>query len=135
VSCPPCAQTAGFHGFRSFQPLSLVGPLHYRRAYSYGRRCGRGFCPFDEDAGLTGRRQTPGLERAASWAGRVAGSFREAADEVLWELAGIRLSEATVARTTEDAGGRLRQAWAEGATFGPIRAGDWHCDDAGCTGA
>jgi hypothetical protein len=133
VTCPHCAQTAGFHGFRSFQPLSLLGPLHYTRAYYYCRRCGHGLCPFDEDAGLTGRRQTPGLERAASLAGSVAGSFREAAAEVLWELAGIRLSESTVARTTEGAGDRLRQAWAEGATFGPSSAWDWHRDHEGYT--
>ena len=110
-----------------------MGPLHYTRAYYSCRRCGRGLCPFDEDAGLTGRRQTPGLERAARLAGSVAGSFREAADEVLWELAGVRLSESTVARTTEGAGGRLRQAWAEGATFGPVSAWDWHRDYEGYT--
>jgi hypothetical protein len=133
VTCPHCAQAAGFHGFRPFQPLSLLGPLHYGRAYYYCRRCGRGLCPFDDDAGLTGRRQTPGLERAASLAGSVAGSFREAADEVLWELAGIRLSESTVQRTTEDAGARLRHAWAEGATFGQVSVWGWHRDYEGCT--
>jgi hypothetical protein len=133
VTCPHCQQTAGFHGFRPFRPLSLLGPLSYTRAYYYCRRCGRGCCPFDDDAGLTDRRLTPGLERAASLAGIAAGSFREAADEVLWELAGLRLSESTVERTTEDAGGRLRQAWAEGATFGPPRPWDWYRDADGCT--
>jgi hypothetical protein len=133
VTCPHCGQTAGFHDHRPLQPLSLLGPLKYTRAYYYCRRCGQGFCPFDEAAGLTSRRLTPGLERAASLAGTVAGSFREAADEVLWELAGVSLAESTVERTTEDAGARLRQAWAEGATFGRARAWDWHRDYEGCT--
>jgi hypothetical protein len=110
-----------------------VGQLHYSRAYYYCRRCGRGFCPFDDDAGLSGRRQTPAVERAATLAGIVAGSFREAADEVLWELAGIHLSESTVERTTEDAGARLRQAWAAGVTFGDVSTWEWHRDYDGCT--
>jgi hypothetical protein len=93
--------------------------LHVRRAYYYCRRCGQGLAPFDDAAGLSERRLTPGLERAASLAGVVAGSFREAADEVLWELAGISLAESTVKRVTQDAGARLRQDLAEGVTFGP----------------
>jgi hypothetical protein len=133
VTCPHCAQSAGFHGFRPLRPLSLLGPLHYSRAYYYCRCCGQGLAPFDDRAGLTGRRLTPGLERVATLAGIVAGSFREAADEVLWELAGIHLSESTVERTTEDAGTRLRQAWAAGATFGPVCVWGWQHDYEGCT--
>src|SRR5262249_3853496 len=47
--------------------------------------------------------------------------------------AGLRLSESTVERTTEGAGRRLGQAWAEGATFGPAIAWDWQRDADGCT--
>ena len=78
MTCPHCQQTAAFQEHRRLQPLSLLGPLTYTRAYYYCRRCGTGFCPFDAAVGLTGRRLTPGLERAASLAGTVAGSFREA---------------------------------------------------------
>jgi hypothetical protein len=102
--------------------LSLVGAIRYRRAYYLCRSCGQGLFPFDRDAGLTTRDLTPALERVATLAGAVADSFAKAA-ELLEETAGVRLSESTVERTTEDAGQRLADAVAAGATFGP--AADW----------
>jgi hypothetical protein len=33
VSCPRCGQAAEFHSHRDHAPLSLVGPVRYRRAY------------------------------------------------------------------------------------------------------
>jgi hypothetical protein len=102
--------------------LSLVGPVRYRRAYYLCRRCGKGLFPFDREAGLTARALTPALERVASLAGAVADSFEKGA-ELLHEMAGVRLGESTVERTTEDAGRRLADAVAAGATFGP--RGDW----------
>jgi hypothetical protein len=128
VTCPRCQQGAGFHGFRPIRPLSLLGSLCCSRAYYLCRRCGGGLCPWDEAVGLSSRRQTPGVERAAALAGIAAGSFRCAADEVLWELAGVRLSESTVERVTEDAGRRLRAGWLAGATFGARPAWEWHLD-------
>src|SRR5262249_4786354 len=50
--CPGCGQSAGYHGDRGRTPLSPLGPVPLTRAYYYCRRCGRGFCPFDRDAGL-----------------------------------------------------------------------------------
>jgi hypothetical protein len=47
---------------------------------------------------------------------------------LLEEMAGTRLSESTVERTTEDAGGRLAEAVAGGATFGPKADWPWHKD-------
>jgi hypothetical protein len=107
--------------------LSLVGPVRYRRVYYLCRRCGTGLFPFDRNAGLTTRDLTPALERVATLAGAVADSFEKAA-ELLDEMAGVRVSESTVERTTEDAGGRLADAVQAHATFGPKVDWPWHKD-------
>jgi hypothetical protein len=104
-----------------------VGAIRYRRAYYLCRLCGKGFFPFDRDAGLTARDLTPALERVATLAGTVADSFEKGA-ELLQEMAAVRLSEATVERTTEDAGQRLADAVTSGATFGPKADWPWHKD-------
>src|SRR3954468_6592796 len=122
VTCPHCGRTAEFHSHRTHTSFSLVGPVRYRRAYYLCRRCGQGLFPFDRDAGLTTRDLTPALERVATLAGTVADSFEKGA-ELLDEMAGVRVSESTVERTTEDAGQRLADAVEAGATFGP--KGDW----------
>jgi hypothetical protein len=110
----------------------LFGPLHYRRAYYYCRRCGQGLCPFDDGAGLSGRGLTPAAEQLATLAGSVADSFGKGAD-LLEEMASLRLSESTVQRTTEDAGARLAALLAQGVTCGPRVQWDWHRDARGRT--
>jgi hypothetical protein len=127
VTCPHCNQTAEFHSHRWHTSLSLVGPIRYRRAYYLCRRCGKGLFPFDRDAGLKARDLTPALERVATLAGTVADSFEKGA-ELLAEMAGVRTSESTVERTTEDAGQRLAEAVAAGVTFGPKVDWPWHKD-------
>jgi hypothetical protein len=127
VSCPHCDGAAEFHSHRPHTPLSLIGPVRYARAYYLCRCCGRGLFPFDQQAGLTARRQTPGLERVATLAGTVADSFEKAA-ELVQEMAGCRLSESTVERTTEDAGLRRIQQTQAGTTFGPKVVWPWHKD-------
>jgi hypothetical protein len=76
---------------------------------------------------MTARDLTPALERVATLAGAVADSFEKAAD-LLEEMAGARLSEATVGRTTEDAGRRLADAVAAGTGLGPKVDWPWHKD-------
>src|SRR5215831_13912326 len=127
VTCPRCGGTAEFHSHRARTALSLVGAVRYHRAYYLCRTCGKGLFPFDRDAGLTTRDLTPALERVATLAGTVADSFEKGA-ELLEEMAGVRASEATVGRTTEDAGGRLADAVAAGVTFGPRVDWPWHKD-------
>jgi hypothetical protein len=127
VTCPHCGRAAAFHAHRGHTSLSLVGPVRYRRAYYLCRACGKGLFPFDRNTGLTARDLTPALERVATLAGAVADSFEKAA-ELLEEMAGARLSESTVARTTEGAGQRLADAVAAGATFGPRVDWPWHKD-------
>jgi hypothetical protein len=83
--------------------------------------------PFDQEAGLSGRRLTPGLERAAALAGAVADSFDKGGD-LLHELSGVRLGESTVERVAEDAGARLAEDLQDGRTFGPKGVWPWHKD-------
>ena len=53
-------------------------------------------------------------------------SFGKAADRTLRKLAGLRLSESTVERTTEAAGARLGEQLEDGAVFGPAEAWNWN---------
>jgi hypothetical protein len=127
VTCPHWGHAAEFHSHRPHTSFSLVGALRYRRASYLCRLCGKGLFPFDRDAGLTTRDLTPALERVATSAGAVADRFEKGA-ELLQEMAGARLSGATVERTTEDAGRRLAGAVAAGAAFGPGGDWPWHKD-------
>jgi hypothetical protein len=130
VSCPHCQQAAPFHDDRSRRPLSLFGPIRYRRAYYYCRRCGQGVCPFDDQAGISARDLTPAAEQLATLAGAVADSFGRGAD-LLHEMATLRLSESTIQRTTEGVGRRLIALLAQGVTFGPKARWDWYRDARG----
>lgn len=127
MTCPHCGQAAEFHSHRPHTPTSLVGSIRYYRAYYLCRSCGQGLFPFDQEAGLTTRRQTPAVERVATLAGAVADSFEKGA-ELLEELSGLRLGESTVERTTEDAGGRLADAVEAGTTLGPRVDWPWPKD-------
>jgi hypothetical protein len=130
VTCPHCGQTAEFHSHRPHSPTSLVGSIRYSRAYYLCRRCGKGCFPFDQKAGLSARNLTPGLERVAALAGITSDSFERGAD-LLQEMSGVRLGESTVERLTEDAGGRLAEAFQAGKTFGLKVVWPWHKDYAG----
>ncbi len=133
MTCPGCGQAAEFQGYRPKTPLSLLGSVRCRRAYYCCHRCGHGHCPWDAHAGLTAGRLTAGAERVVSLAGLLGDSFAEAAQKALPELCGLRLGEATVRRTTEEAGRRLEQGRADGRTFGPRCLWDWHSDAHGRT--
>jgi hypothetical protein len=111
--------------------LSLFGNLGCSRAYYYYcRRGGWGHCPFDATAGLTDRHLTPAVERLATLAGAGGDSSQRGA-ELLAEMAGVRLSEATVQRATADAGQRLEALWAAGTPLGPAVTWQWYPDHHG----
>ncbi len=128
MTCPQCQSAAGFHGYRPRTPLSILGPIPCCRAYYYCGRCGHGLCPWDDAVGLTSKRLTPAAEELAALAGTLGDSFEEAAGEVLPRLAGLRLGESTVERTTEDAGERLGDLLAQPHTLGPDVGWKWHTD-------
>jgi len=113
--------------------VSLLGEITVHRAYYYCHRCGQGLFPWDLEVGLTPKRLTPGAERAASLAGLLTDSFEEAAEKVLPELAGLRLSETTVQRTTEAAGERLGEHLDQGKVLGGPTLWNWHKDAEGKT--
>lgn len=110
--------------------MSLLGTVCLQRGYYHCAACGRGHFPWDVSLRLSPQRLTPAAEEVVALAG-IQESFAKAADRTLPKLAGLRLSESTVERSTEAAGARL-QAWLEaGRVFGPPRPWDWHEDATG----
>jgi len=130
VTCPGCDYAAAYHGDADRTLVSLLGPIRYRRAYYYCRRCGQGQYPFDQQAGLPEHQLTPAVERLASLAGGVSPSFEKGA-ELLEEMSGVPLSESTVERTTEDVGARIATLLDAGVTFGPRVVWQWRQDAQG----
>jgi hypothetical protein len=112
--------------------VTLLGNVCLKRHYYHCTRCTAGFYPWDGVLHLTAPALSPGAEEVACIAG-VQSSFAEASRKGLRRLAGLRLSESTVERTTEAAGRRAAQALADGATFGPKEAWAWHKDADGQT--
>jgi hypothetical protein len=113
--------------------MSLLGEVTVQRAYYYCHRCGHGLFPWDDEVGLTPKRLTPGAERAVSLAGLLTDSFEEAADKVLPDLSGLRLSETAVQRTTEAAGERLGAHLDQGKVLGGPTPWNWYKDAQGKT--
>jgi hypothetical protein len=110
-----------------------LGEVTVQRVYYYCHRCGAGLIPWDIEVGLTSKRLTPGAERAASLAGLLTDSFEEAAEKVLPELSGLRLSETTVQRTTEAAGERMGAYLDQGKVLSGPTPWNWHKDAQGKT--
>lgn len=95
------------------------------RAYYLCPACHAGHVPVDAALGFSAPRLTPGAEEVVTLAGTTE-SFADAAEEVLPKMAGLRLSESTVERTTEAAGERLGGLWGDGRALGA--AADWRWD-------
>ena len=133
VVCPHCQQGAKFHGYREKAALSLLGSVVCQRAYYYCGRCGKGVLPWDDQVGLTARSFTPAAERLVSLAGALSDSFAEAAEKVLPEMAGLKVAETTVQRTTEGVGERIADHRRSGGTFGFARPWNWYRDVSGRT--
>jgi hypothetical protein len=111
----------------------VLGTVACERAYYYCGRCGKGVLPWDDRVGLTERSFTPAAERLVSLAGALSDSFAEAAEKVLPEMAGLKVAETTVQRTTEGVGERIAAHRRSGRTFGFARPWDWHRDAQGRT--
>jgi hypothetical protein len=102
------------------------------RAYYLCKTCHAGHVPIDTALGFSAAKLTPAAEQVATLAGTV-GSFAEAAEKLLPRLAGLRLAESTVERTTEAAGQRLGDLWADGQTLGLDADWRWNHDALGRT--
>jgi hypothetical protein len=132
MTCPHCHESARFVDYRPKTVQSLVGTFPLDRAYYHCGSCGQGTVPWDQTLGLSRQALTPGAKELVCLAGAVD-SFGEAADVVLRKLAGLRVSESTVERTSEAAGRDIGHRLAAGATFGAARPWAWHKDAEGKT--
>jgi hypothetical protein len=132
MSCPHCQESARFVEYRPKAVQSLVGDFPLERAYYHCRSCGTGTVPWDETLDLSRRALTPGARELVSIAGAVD-SFAEAADVVLKKLAGLRVSESTVERTSEAVGQDIGRRLEAGETFGAGTPWPWHKDAEGMT--
>lgn len=108
----------------------MLGEIRFARGYYHCASCGQGLCPWDRLLRLSPQRLTPGAQEVVCLAG-IQESFGKAAERTLRKLAGLRLSESTVERTTEGAGTRLGEQLQAGAVFGPKAAWPWNADATG----
>lgn len=111
---------------------SIFGYLRLLCSYYYCTRCRTSQQPWDSVLGLDERRITPGAREVITLAGLLT-SFGQAARKTLVKLTGIRLSESTVLRVTQDAGEALGQRLASKETFGESESWPWQHDAKGQT--
>jgi hypothetical protein len=132
MTCPRCQQDARFVEYRDKRFVSLLGDLRLERGYYHCRHCHGGHFPWDDTLRLSRQGLTPAAQEVTTLAG-IQESFGKAAGRTLRKLAGIRLSEATVQRTTETSGKRLADGQQAGVLFGQPPAWQWNRDAAGRT--
>jgi hypothetical protein len=112
--------------------VSLFGEVRLTHSYYHCSCCGAGQLPWDQALRLGSRRVTAGAEEAITLTGLLT-SFGQAARTTLIKLTGIRVSESTVRRITEDAGETLTERLADKQTFGPSESWAWQRDARGTT--
>jgi len=116
--------------WRSKRVVSSLGELNLVHPYYHCRHCGGSDRGWQDALRLRARRLTQAGEELVALAGLLS-SFGEAADKTLRKLAGMRLSESTVRRTTEDAGERLRGLLDARIAFQAPAGWDWNRDTEG----
>jgi len=112
--------------------VSLFGGIRLSCSYYRCVHCRESQQPWDERLRLAARRVTAGAEEAITLSGLLT-SFGQAARRTLIKLTGIRVSESTVRRITEDAGEKLGEQLAAKQTFGPRELWAWQKDARGET--
>jgi len=130
MTCQHCGEAARFVDYRDKDLLSLLGVMRVARGYYHCRHCGQGQFPWDQTLRISPQRLTPAAQEVVCLAG-IQESFGKAAERTLLKLAGLRLSESTVERTTEAAGTRLGERLQAGQVFGPKQTWDWNRDASG----
>jgi len=113
--------------WRSKRVVSCLGELNLAHPYYHCRCCKSSDRSWSGALRLGDRHLTPAGEEMVTLAGLLS-SFGEAADKTLRKLSGMRLSESTVRRTTEDAGERLRDLLDGQTTFQAPQSWDWSRD-------
>lgn len=132
MSCPGCRESAKFVGYRSKTVVGLMGSIRVERGYYHCRRCRAGHVPWDHALRISAEALTPAAREVVCMAGGLS-SFAEAATLCLPKLAGLRVAESTVERTTESVGRDVGARLASGEIFGPSRDWNWHKDADGKT--
>jgi hypothetical protein len=127
MTCQHCGEAARFVTYRDKDLVGLLGTLRVARGYYHCRSCGKGQFPWDQSLRISPQCLTPGAQEVVSLAG-IQESFGKAAERTLIKLAGLRLSESTVERTTEAAGTQLGQRLQQKEVFGPQQQWQWHKD-------
>ena len=113
--------------------MSLFGSICLLLSYYYCRHCKNSQKPWDERLGLTSQGLTIGARQVISQAGAIT-SFGHASDQTLRTMCGIKLSESTVRRTTEQVGEEVAEHLAQGETLGPqVEPWQWQRDASGKT--
>lgn len=130
-----------FQGYRSLRVVTLFGPIRVNRAYYHPSRAQSGktgkrqqgeradLAPWDAELGIGPHRVSAAVERLSCTFG-VDLAFATATER-LAEASGVRLSESTIERITEDCGATLASAEAAGRTFSDDRPWEWPTDAAG----
>ena len=83
-----------------------MGPIGVNAAYYHCQHCRCGHKPWERTLQLKAIKLTAASEEIVAMAG-LLGSFAHGAERALQKMAGLRLSESTVERTTEAAGARV----------------------------
>ena len=125
-----CGASSKFVNWREKTVMSAFGAIRLSCSYYRCVDCRRSQQPWDEQLRLGIRRVTAGAEEVITLSGQLT-SFGQAARSTLVRLTGIRLSESTVRRVTEDAGEKIAQRLADKETFGPAESWDWQQDARG----
>ena len=119
ISCPKCQENAEFKGYRECDATSLMGEIRYARSYYHCASCRHDLFPMDEVFGMdTKQKLTFGAREVISHMG-ITHPFEEAATTALPLARGLRVSESTVERTTEDVGADVAQQRAAGKAVPP----------------
>jgi hypothetical protein len=99
---------AGYAGRRPKIITTVLGPVQVMRAWYHCADCKHGFAPCDEQLGVAGTSQSPGLREMIARAGAEVPFGKAAA--LIKDLAGITVSAKTAERSAEVSGAAARAA-------------------------
>ena len=110
--------------------MSLFGDICVKSPYYHCPACGQGVKPGERNLRIGKRRVTAAAAEAIALAGLLT-SFGRAQRQTLATLTGVRVSESTVQRVTEDAGEDLAAAQVGKETYGANKSWNWQRDARG----
>lgn len=130
--CKGCSGDARFVQRRGKTIKTLMGYIAIQRPYYHCPECQTGYFPWDQTLGLDKRGYAPAAQEIVAMGGTLV-SFPKASEDTVRKMSGLRISESTALRITEDAGARLKALRDARQTFGPQRCWTWQRDARGRT--